>query len=211
MRTEAMDDAAISRSPSTADTSARMTAGIARLSHLVGLVFGYLMLVLAAVVTFETIARKLLGFSLQGVDELGGYALAVGSSLAFTTALAERGHIRIDLFHMMLPRPARAVLDWLSILLIAVFAGLLIKVGASVVLDTIEYRSTAPTPLATPLIWPQALWYGALCIFALVALVMAAHASWAFATGRWALLTRLYGPKLADEEIREEIEDLKRR
>jgi TRAP-type C4-dicarboxylate transport system permease small subunit len=211
MRAETRDKAAASRRLSAASRDAGMTGRIARLSHLVGLVFGYLMLALAAVVTFETIARKLLGFSLQGVDELGGYALAVGSSLAFTTALVERGHIRIDLFHMMLPRPARAVLDWLSVLLIAAFAGLLVKVGASVLADTIEYRSTAPTPLATPLIWPQALWLGALGIFTLVALVMAAHATWAFVTGRWSLLARLYGPKSADEEIREEIEDLKHR
>lgn len=206
-----MDDTAESRSFSAAGPGARMTARIARLSHLVSLVFGYLMLALAAVVTFETIARKLLGFSLQGVDEIGGYVLAVGSSLAFTTALVERGHIRIDLFHMMLPRPVRAVLDWLSVLLIAGFAGLLVKVGASVVADTMDYQSTAPTPLATPLIWPQALWYGALGIFAFVALIMAVHASWVFISGRWDVLARLYGPKLADEEIREEIEDLKHR
>jgi TRAP-type C4-dicarboxylate transport system permease small subunit len=181
------------------------------LSNVLALVFGYVMLVFAVIVTFETIARKLLGFSFQGVDELGGYALAVGSSLAFTTAMVERGHIRIDLLHLRFPRTLQALLNWLSVLLIAVFALLLMKVGADVLNETIEFNSTAPTPWATPLIWPQTVWYAALALFAVVALALAAHATYAFATGRWTQLGRLYGPKLAEEEIKEELEDLGRR
>ena len=38
-------------------------------------VFGVMMLAFAALVTVDTIARKLLNFSFQGTDELGGYAL----------------------------------------------------------------------------------------------------------------------------------------
>jgi TRAP-type C4-dicarboxylate transport system permease small subunit len=188
-----------------------LVAKASKLSNVLAHVFGYVMLVFAVIVTFETIARKLLGFSFQGVDELGGYALAVGSSLAFTTALVERGHIRIDLLHLRFPRTLQALLNWLSVLLIAVFALLLMKVGADVLYETIEFNSTAPTPWATPLIWPQAVWYAALGLFAIVALALAAHATYAFATGRWTQLGRLYGPKLADEEIREELEDLGRR
>lgn len=188
-----------------------LVAKASMLSNVLAHVFGYVMLALSVTVTVETIARKLLGFSFQGVDELGGYALAVGSSLAFTTALVERGHIRIDLLHLRFPRILQALLNWLSVLLIAVFALLLMKVGADVVGETIEFSSTAPTPWATPLIWPQAVWYAALGLFAVVALALAAHATYAFATGRWAQLGRLYGPKLADEEIREELEDMGRR
>ena len=61
----------------------------------------------AVLVTVDTIARKLLNFSFQGTDELGGYALAVGSSLAFTVALIERAHIRIDLLHAKLAHEPR--------------------------------------------------------------------------------------------------------
>ncbi len=182
-----------------------------RLSNVIANLFGYIMLTLSALVAVETIGRKFGGFSLQGVDELGGYALAIGSSLAFTSALVERGHIRIDLFHLMLPRPVQALLNWLAMLLIAVFALLLIKVGVAVIEDTIEYRSTAPTPWATPLVWPQGFWLGALVIFAIVAVGMAAHATSLFASGNWSRLGKHYGPKLAAEEIQDEIEDLKRR
>jgi TRAP-type C4-dicarboxylate transport system permease small subunit len=198
----------------SADTKrarAPVTAAATRLSNALAHLFGYIMLVFAVIVTVETISRKLLGFSLQGVDELGGYVLAITSALAFTSALVERAHIRIDLLHLNFPRPIQALLNWLSVLLIAAFALLLMKVATDVLSETIEFNSTAPTPWATPLIWPQSLWYAALGIFALVAVVLALHATYVFATRRWGELARLYGPKLADEEVREELEDLSRR
>lgn len=188
-----------------------VTAAVTRLSNALAHLFGYAMLVFAVIVTIETISRKLLGHSLQGVDELGGYVLALTSALAFTTALVERGHIRIDLLHLNFPRPLQALLNWLSVVLIAAFALLLMKVATDVLSETIEFNSTAPTPWATPLIWPQSFWYAALAIFALVSIVLALHATYVFATRRWGELARLYGPKLADEEVQEELEDLGRR
>lgn len=193
------------------EAASPVTAAATRLSNALAHLFGYLMLAFAAIVTIETVSRKLLGFSLQGVDELGGYVLAVGSSLAFTTALVERGHIRIDLLHLNFPRPVQAMLNWLSVLLIAAFALLLMKVATDVLSETIEFSSTAPTPWATPLIWPQSFWYAALGLFALVSIVLALHATYVFVASRWSELARLYGPKLADEEIKEELEDLSRR
>jgi TRAP-type C4-dicarboxylate transport system permease small subunit len=195
----------------TKDAASPVIAATTRLSNALAHLFGYLMLVFAVIVTVETISRKLLGYSLQGVDELGGYTLAITSSLAFTTALVERGHIRIDLLHLKFPWPVQALLNWLSVMLIAAFALLLMKVATDVLSETIEFSSTAPTPWATPLIWPQSLWYAALGIFALVSVVLAVHATYVAATRRWGALARLYGPKLADEEIREELEDLSRR
>jgi TRAP-type C4-dicarboxylate transport system permease small subunit len=188
-----------------------VTAATTRLSNALAYLFGYLMLVFAVIVTVETISRKLLGYSLQGVDELGGYVLAISSALAFTTALVERGHIRIDLLHLRFPRPVQALLNWLSVVLIAAFALLLMKVATDVLSETIEFNSTAPTPWATPLLWPQSFWYAALGIFALVSIALALHATYVAATRRWGELAQLYGPKLADEEVKEELEDLSRR
>ena len=56
------------------------------------------MLALSAAVTVETIVRKLFSVSLGGVDELSGYAIAIGAPLAFAVALIEhrRGDIRIS-------------------------------------------------------------------------------------------------------------------
>ncbi len=62
-------------------------------------VFGAIFLALSVVVSVETLARKLFNYSIQGADELGGYALAAGSVIAFSLALVGRNHIRVDVFH----------------------------------------------------------------------------------------------------------------
>ena len=67
-------------------------------------VFGGIFVLLACVVAVETISRKVFNVSLQGADELGGYALAVGSTIAFSLALMGRNHIRVDVFHERFPR-----------------------------------------------------------------------------------------------------------
>ncbi|MGH6637961.1 MAG: TRAP transporter small permease subunit, partial [Polaromonas sp.] len=67
-------------------------------------VFGGIFLLLACVVAVETVSRKVFNVSLQGADELGGYALAVGSTIAFSLALMGRNHIRVDVFHEKFPR-----------------------------------------------------------------------------------------------------------
>lgn len=181
------------------------------LGSLCAIVFGYGMLVLSAVVVVETVGRKLFNFSLQGADELGGYIFAVGSSLCFAAALVERGHIRIDLFHAMFPGPMRAVLDWLSIVLLAAFSVMIAWLAWLQLADSADYGSTAPTPWATPLVWPQTVWVGALAIFALIALAFAFDATRLLVGGRTAELARRYGPKATDEEVREELADLERR
>ncbi|HEX2135342.1 MAG TPA: TRAP transporter small permease [Microvirga sp.] len=191
------------------------TLSLPDLLHGLGNVFanvtGYILLALAVLVTAETLGRKFFDVSLQGVDELGGYALAVGSALAFTTALVERAHIRIELFHVMLPLPMQMVLNWFSITSLAAFGGLLSWACYTILSDSIEYNSTAPTPWATPLVYPQSLWYAGIVIFALVSAAMALHATYLLVTGNGTALNRLYGPKEAVEEVKEELEDIARR
>ncbi|OCP18620.1 permease [Ensifer sp. LC163] len=172
---------------------------------------GYIFLALAVLVLLEVLGRKLFGFSLQGVDELGGYALAVGSSLAFTTALVDRAHIRIELFHLKLPKVLQTLLNWLSIVLLAGFGVMLAWVCLTILLDTLTYQSTAPTPWATPLIYPQGVWYASLVVFAVVAVAMALHATALLLTGKASVLNRTYGPRETVEEIKDELQDLDRR
>jgi TRAP-type C4-dicarboxylate transport system permease small subunit len=197
------------RAPARAALDLR--TALQRLGTLFANLCGYILLALAVLVTIETIGRRLFNVSLQGVDELGGYALAIASSLAFTTALVERAHIRIELFHVMLPLWLQMGLNWLAVTLIAAFGGLLAWVCFTIVADSYGYHSTAATPWATPLIYPQSLWYGSILIFALVATVTALHATYLLVTGHGAALNRAYGPKEAAEEVKEEIEDLARR
>ena|SRR5437773_40380 len=174
-------------------------------------IFGLIFLALSVIVTVETIARKVFTFSLQGADELGGYALAVGSTLAFTLALMGRNHIRVDVFHEYFSRRLQAWLNWISVTMIALFAIVIAVVSMKVLRETVEYGSTAQTPWATPLIYPQALWYAGFILFMLVAIGYAARATYLLFTGRIDELNIEFHPKSAKEELKEELEDIEHR
>lgn len=178
------------------------------IASLASRLFGVALVALSVFVAAETLARKLFNFSFEGADELGGYVLAVGSSLAFTVALVERAHIRIDILHQRFPLRMRAILDWLSIVALALLGLFIVWVGQAVIRDTLDYGSTAATPWATPLIWPQGLWYAALCLFALAAVLLAVRASLLLFTGRTEELTSEFHPKGVLEELEEELTDL---
>jgi len=174
-------------------------------------VFGGIFLTLAAVVTVETISRKVFNISLQGADELGGYALAVGSTIAFSLALMGRNHIRVDVFHERLSRGLQAFLNWFSIASLAAFGIFVAWIATKVITDTLQYGSTAQTPWATPLIWPQAVWYSGLVVFALVATGYALRATGLLLGKQVDTLNHDFHPKSAKEELKEELDDLAQR
>ena len=179
-----------------------------RIENLLATVFGGSFLLLSVVVVVETVSRKLFNVSLQGADELGGYALAVGSTISFSLALMGRNHIRVDVFHERFPRGLQAVLNWLSITSLAVLGAFIAWVAFQVLGDTLQYGSTAQTPWATPLIWPQSVWFAGLVIFALVAFGYAVRATQLLLSGRVDTLNHDFHPKSAKEELKEELDDL---
>jgi TRAP-type C4-dicarboxylate transport system permease small subunit len=174
-------------------------------------IFGTIFLALSFVVTVETISRKVFNFSLQGADELGGYSLAIGSTIAFSLALVGRNHIRVDVFHEMFSRRTKAALNWLSIVGLAATAVLFVVVSLRVLRESLEYGSTAQTPWATPLIYPQALWYLGLIFFMLVAVGYAIRATLLLFSGRLDELNIEFHPKSAKEELKEELDDFAQR
>lgn len=182
-----------------------------RIESILATVFGSIFLLLAVVVVVETVSRKLFNVSLQGADELGGYALAVGSTLSFSLALMGRSHIRVDVFHEKFPRAVQAVLNWLSITSLAMLGAFIAWVAFKVIDDTLQYGSTAQTPWATPLIWPQSVWFAGLVIFALVAFGFTARATLLLLSGRVDTLNHDFHPKSAKEELKEELDDLAHR
>lgn len=182
-----------------------------RIENLLAILFGAIFLLLSAVVTVETVSRKVFNISLQGADELGGYALAVGSTIAFSLALMGRNHIRVDVFHEKFPRALQAALNWLSIVSLALFGAFIAWMAFNVIEDTRLYGSTAQTPWATPLIWPQSVWFAGLLVFALVATGYAVHATRLLFGGRVDTLNHDFHPKSAKEELKEELDDLAQR
>jgi TRAP-type C4-dicarboxylate transport system permease small subunit len=181
------------------------------LERLLANLFGLVFLGLSFLVTVETVVRKVFNVSIQGSAELGGYALAVGSALGFCLAVASRSHIRVDVFHERFPPALQAFLNWLSAVLTAALAVFFVGVCWRVIVKTVEYGSAAQTPWATPLVYPQSVWYAALIAFALYALVYAGRASRLYFTGRRAEVLEEFHPKSAKEELKDELDDLAQR
>jgi TRAP-type C4-dicarboxylate transport system permease small subunit len=148
----------------------------------------------------EVLGRQFFGFSLQGIDEVGGYTTAVVSSLAFSWALLNKSHTRVDFLLGHLPSWLRGVLNALAYALLAAFAVLVARRGWDVLDETLLFDSHAITPLGTPLWIPQSLWLGGLVVFALVAVPLALHAAWLLVTDV-RRLNRLYGPMTLEEEV----------
>lgn len=182
-----------------------------RLAQWISRLFGWSLLFLSAFVAAETLLRKLFNTSLQGADELSGYILAFGASLAFIVAMIERAHIRIDVLHARFPQKLQAWLDWIAVLSLGVLGLFFLYVGWFVIADTLRYGSTAATPWRTPLIWPQSAWYAGLALFALCSFVMAWRATRLFLSGRHDTLAREFNPKSAEDELSEELRQLKDR
>jgi TRAP-type C4-dicarboxylate transport system permease small subunit len=206
-----MIDAGARAAPASAATRDKGATMKDRIETLLATLFGGVFLVLAVVVAVETIARKAFNVSLQGADELGGYTLAVGSTIAFSLALMGRAHIRVDVFHARFSRGLQAALNWISIVSLAAFGAFIAWVAWKVIVDTMQYGSTAQTPWATPLIWPQSVWYAGLVVFALVAAGYALRATMLLAGRHIDTLNHDFHPKSTKEELKEELADLKQR
>jgi len=182
-----------------------------RFEKCLGTVFGLLYVALSLFVAAEVVLRKVFDTSLQGADELGGYALAIGATIAFSLALIGRAHVRIDIFHALLPRRLGTVLNWLSSAAIAAFAALLAYCAWYVIADTFVYKSVSPTPWATPLAIPQTAWLAGLVTFAAIAAGLTARATVLLVRGEWKILDDEFGPRTTREEINEELQDLEGR
>jgi TRAP-type C4-dicarboxylate transport system permease small subunit len=181
------------------------------LENIAATLFGILFLILGFAVAVETLMRKVLNKSLQGVDELGGYILATGAALAFVVALAGRAHIRIDIVHDHLPRALRVVLNVLSLAALTVTAFAVFWMGWIALSDSKLFNATAQTPWATPLAYPQTAWVIALGIFVLACLFEWVRLGSIAAREGIAGIDRRAGPRTSREELQEELEDLKAR
>ena len=179
-----------------------------KIENILGSIFGLMFLFLVVLVSVETIGRKVFNFSIQGADELGGYALAIGSTLSFSLALLGRNHIRVDVLHEKFGPRLQAFMNWLSIVSLAAFGIFMAWVAQKVIMDTMAYGSTAQTPWATPLVYPQGIWLAGLTVFALVALGFAIRATKLLFTGQVAELNEDFQPKSAKEELQEELADI---
>ena len=182
-----------------------------KLEALAASIFGLSFLVLALAVATETIMRKVFNQSLQGVDELGGYILALAGTMSLSVALVARAHIRIDIVHERLPKALRWPLNIIASVAVSACALALLRMAWFAYGESADLGATAQTPWATPLKYPQGLWVAALAIFVTVCAFEMFNIAKLLFAGDIRGIDRNYGPRTAQEELEDELADLKTR
>ncbi len=181
-----------------------LTRGLQGAVDVMVLAAGWWLLALSVMSCVEMVTRKLFAFSLQGIDEVGGYTLAVVGAIGFSYTLITRGHTRIDFLLGKLPAAPKAWLNGLAMVSLAAMAVFALERAWVVLAESIEFESRATTPLQTPMWIPQGLWFLAWALFTLLCVVLAAHCAWLLLRGRAAEANTAYGPQTLEEEIEAE-------
>ena len=147
------------------DALIRFTSAVARVGSWFA---GALYVIAAAVVSVEVFIRKAFNWSITGIDELSGFALAMGISWGLAFALIHRAHIRIDTLLVILPLNMRAVLDIFGTLVFAGYMLVVTRQGMVLLFQSIEFDARATT-IPVPMMIPQAVWLAGIVFFVLVA------------------------------------------
>jgi TRAP-type C4-dicarboxylate transport system permease small subunit len=162
------------------------------------------MLFAAFMVSADVLSRRLLGLTMGGSDEISGYLFAISTALAMPYALLHRANVRIDALYMHLPARLRAILDLFGIGLLAIFAGAVTWRAALSLSVTWVNGSRAITPLQTPLIVPQSMWFAGWLLFCLCLALVLYGMITATLRGDLARVQKLGGALSVEEEIEEE-------
>src|SRR5215510_4773296 len=177
-----------------------------------GLWFGGALILLAAIlIAVDVLMRKFLSRSIGGADELAGYALAIGTAWGLAAALLDRAHIRIDSLYVLFPQKLRLALDLAALVLLVGFFALIAWHGLGVVSQSWTSGSRSQSALETPTVIPQALWIAGLAMFVVVGVLLLAAALPLAAAGDLRGMSRLISTRSAEEEVEDEIRDLKER
>ncbi|HZB36566.1 MAG TPA: TRAP transporter small permease [Beijerinckiaceae bacterium] len=172
---------------------------------------GSLVLIAALLIGVDVLMRKFLARSIGGADELAGYSLAIGTAWGLGAALIDRAHIRIDSLYLLFPARLRLLLDVAGIMLFLIFFGLMAWHGWGVVEQSWTSGSRSQSALETPTVIPQLLWFAGLVGFLLVGLLLLLHTLALASRGNLREASRAIGTRSAEEEVEDEIRDLKER
>lgn len=167
--------------------------------RIIGILGGYACLGLSFLIVVEILARKLFNFSLQGVDEIGGYVVAITGTFGMALAATARAHTRIDVLLLRLPKRIQAGLNLLAYVALGLGAAFMAYMGWRTLSDSLAFGSVSSSPLQVPLWIPQSLWLAGLLLFGLTALWMALRGLAALRNGLDAADRVLAPPSIAEE------------
>ena len=180
--------------------------GVATLAAGMAYVAGWNYLACALFITLDILGRSFLGISSTATVEVTGYMLAGGIAWALAHTLAQRAHIRVDVWVNRLPLRLRAVLHLLSLLLLGGFAGFCAWAAWSLVDESLLFDAHDNSALRVPLVVPQGIWTFGILTFCAMILVLALESTIALLADRPEELDRLLGSRSIDDEAAEALE-----
>ena len=128
-------------------------------------VSGAALIAVAIVITADILLRKTIGFSIPATDELAGYVFAISTAVAFSFALLENANVRVDVLYDRAKPRVRRLIDFLGFAALGLFVLLLTWRASLLLYDSYLYDSRSISPLNTALVYPQAIWVAALCLY----------------------------------------------
>lgn len=119
---------------------------------------GILLLAISVTVCAEVLLRKFFDVSLQGIDELAGYGMAISFAWAMPYTIIKRVHIRVDVVYTLLPGFLKSALDLLSSVCFILYLSTLGYFSVVLFVSSYEEMTRSGGILAVPLYVPEALW-----------------------------------------------------
>ncbi len=190
---------------------ARLADHAGRLARYLIWAGGALIVAAAVVVTLDVLQRKvsrLTGLNISGSDEISGYLFAISTTWAFSHALLHRANVRVDALYLLMPRPTRAVLDVIGILILSIFVAVVTWHGMQMFIHNLTNWSKSITPLLTPLAIPQFFWIAGLVIFVLNLFLVLLRVMLALLMRDYATIGMVAGARTQEEEFEEEMRSL---
>ena len=169
---------------------------------------GALMLLSAALISLDVIARNIFASTFFESFELSTYALAATVSFGMAYALSTKAHIRIEVLYVLFPRSLRRALDILAIVSLLGVSLLMTWFGFQTLADSWALGARSNSAMSVPLAVPQAIWVAGLAWFSVTCAVLAARTFVHLARGRTDAVEKEVGVASLTEEIAASTEPL---
>ena len=168
----------------------------------------------SAIVTCEVLLRKGIGalvgtaFVFSGSDEISGYLFAVGTSLSMAYVMVTKGHVRIDVLYAQFGPKARAAMDLIALLVMAIFVTAVLERAINVASTSYIEQIRSNTQLRIPLAWSQIPWAFGIGLFFFAIVLAFIRSVAAILKGDFATVNAIAGVSTTEEEIQAETKGL---
>jgi TRAP-type C4-dicarboxylate transport system permease small subunit len=189
----------------------RVVSAMAQAGVLIG---GTLLFAAAVIVTAEVLLRKGTGtitgttFFFSGSDEISSYLFAVGTSLSLAHVLVTKGHVRIDVLYTQCPLRARAIMDLIALVVLAIFVSAMLERAVDVASTSYVEQIRSNTQLRILLAWSQIPWAFGIGLFFVAILLALFRSVAALLRGDYPAVNAIAGVSTTDEEIEAETKGL---